>query len=253
METKMKRTYLAFGAMVFAMGISQAGAESLLPAESIPGEFSASVAIGSDYVFRGVSQTVNDSPTVQGSLDYSIDSFVEGIGIYAGVWGSNVQFGTDDGSIELDWYGGLTGEASGIAPDPISWDIGFVYFHYPDSPDASNLDYWEGNISLGYDLGPYSLSAGLAMSPDFTGETGDSAYLNLGVEVPLKIPFAGLTAGGYWGTQWVDESDDYSDVKLALSADVLGFDAELAFHDTIGHEDGDTSDARVVIMVGRSF
>jgi hypothetical protein len=67
----MKKTCLAFGAMVLAMGISQVNAESLIPAEDVPGEFSASMLLGTDYIFRGVSQNSSGTPTIQGSIDYS--------------------------------------------------------------------------------------------------------------------------------------------------------------------------------------
>src|SRR3546814_1978703 len=51
----------------------------------IPGTFAANVALGTDYVFRGISQT-DEEPTVQGGFDWSHDS-----GIYLGIWGSNVD------------------------------------------------------------------------------------------------------------------------------------------------------------------
>jgi uncharacterized protein (TIGR02001 family) len=35
-----------------------------------PKNFSATVTFASDYVFRGVSQTDNNKPAVQGSFDY---------------------------------------------------------------------------------------------------------------------------------------------------------------------------------------
>ncbi len=57
---------------------------------------SASAALTTDYIWRGVSQTNND-PAIQGSFDLSHES-----GIYAGVWGSNVEFGDQDTSMELD-------------------------------------------------------------------------------------------------------------------------------------------------------
>ena len=241
----MKRTCLVFGAMVLAMGVSQANAESLIPAESIPGEFSATMLMGTDYIFRGVSQNSSGTPTIQGSIDYSVDSPVEGVGIYAGVWGSNVEFDPDPGSIEIDWYGGLTGEVEGVG-----WDVGFVYFAYPGAPEASNLDYWEGNANLGYDFDQFALSAGVNISPDFTGETGDAFYYTAGVDVPL---FKSLALGFHFGHQTVDESEDYSDIKLGLSADIVGFGAEVAWHDTLNRADGATSDSRAVFTISRSF
>ncbi|WP_292773230.1 TorF family putative porin, partial [Methylophaga sp. UBA5100] len=46
----------------------------------------ANVLIGSDYIFRGISQTDNN-PTIQGGIDYGHAS-----GLYVGTWASNVDF-----------------------------------------------------------------------------------------------------------------------------------------------------------------
>ena len=241
----MKKTCLAFGAMVLAMSVSQANAESLIPAESVPGEFSASMALTTDYIFRGVSQNSDGTPAIQGSIDYSVDTPVDGVSLYAGAWGSNIEFSSDSGSIEIDYYGGFAGEVQGIG-----WDVGFVYFSYPGAPDASNLAYWEGTANLGYDFGMFALSAGIAASPDFTGDTGDAFYYTAGVDIPL---FKSLALSGHFGHQTVDQLEDYSDVKVALSADVVGFGMELAYHDTLNRSASSLSDERAVFTISRSF
>ncbi len=61
----------------------------------IPGDFSANVGVFSDYTFRGISQT-GDEPAAQGGIDYSLDTGAEGVGLYLGVWGSNVDFSDGD-------------------------------------------------------------------------------------------------------------------------------------------------------------
>ena len=60
----------------------------LVAGPALAGEFSSTITATSDYDFRGVSQTGKD-PALQLSLDYAFDS-----GFYAGLWGSNVDFGT---------------------------------------------------------------------------------------------------------------------------------------------------------------
>ena len=60
-------------------------------------EISGNVALTTDYIWRGMSQT-DGSPAIQGGFDADF-----GNGIYAGAWGSNVDFGSDsDESMELD-------------------------------------------------------------------------------------------------------------------------------------------------------
>ena len=68
------------------------------------------------------------------------------IGIYAGVWGSNVNF--TDAVLELDFYGGLQGEIKGF-----SWSAGLLQYYYPGSGDNLQYDFWEATFSLGYDFG----------------------------------------------------------------------------------------------------
>ena len=86
-------------------------------------QYSASLTLTSDYVWRGVSQTLGD-PAVQGSFDYEHNS-----GLYAGVWASNVDFfdpsapgasvaDDDNADLELDLWLGYAGETRGGDADP---------------------------------------------------------------------------------------------------------------------------------------
>lgn len=68
---------------------------------SLFAEVSANVALTTDYIFRGISQS-DEHPAIQVGFDYTHDA-----GVFAGVWGSTVDF--DDGgqaSMELDYYVG---------------------------------------------------------------------------------------------------------------------------------------------------
>ena len=67
---------------------------------------SANMAMTSNYVWRGMTQS-DDSPAIQCGFD------VDYKGIYAGVWGSNVNFDTK-ASMEFDAYAGYTNELFGI-------------------------------------------------------------------------------------------------------------------------------------------
>ncbi|MDQ7072995.1 MAG: TorF family putative porin [Gammaproteobacteria bacterium] len=79
-----------------------------------------SVALSTDYVWRGYSQTDND-PAISGSFDYAHAS-----GFYAGTWASNVSFATDT-DIEIDVYAGFGGELD----NGLGWDIGWLRYIYP--------------------------------------------------------------------------------------------------------------------------
>ena len=59
---------------------------------------SGSMALTSDYFFRGESQTMGSS-ALQGGVDYNNGGF------YAGVWASTVDLGMDT-EMEYDFYSG---------------------------------------------------------------------------------------------------------------------------------------------------
>ena len=140
----LKSTAVGIAATFLSTASVQA-AEPLVDAKAFPGEFSANVSLVSEYYFRGVSQT-DDAPAVQGGFDWSasIDDSA-GIGVYLGVWGSNVDFnetgGVDGATIEIDYYGGLTGT---IGDTGLGWDIGFIYYTSPGAAGSLNYDFWEG-------------------------------------------------------------------------------------------------------------
>ncbi len=145
-------------------------------------KFSWSITLGgtSDYVFRGISQTFED-PAVQGSLDVGYGIF------YAGVWGSNIDFGEDQGlgpkvTAEVDLY-------AGIKPTwgPVTFDFGGIYYAYPNSGTFANfnggshdVDYFE--FKAGYSLAsPWikNLTTGTTVywSPDYSFNTGDVCHV----------------------------------------------------------------------------
>ena len=64
-------------------------------------ELSGNFTFSSNYIWRGMTQTMDD-PGYSGGFDYSHES-----GFYAGTWGSNVAFG--GAGLELDTYAGFTG------------------------------------------------------------------------------------------------------------------------------------------------
>ena len=94
---------------------------------------SANVALTTDYVFRGISQTLND-PAVQGGIDATWKMF------YVGFWASNVDFGLGDpADIEIDWYGGIRPTWKNI-----TFDLGVIFYTYPDT--GPGYDITEGKI-----------------------------------------------------------------------------------------------------------
>jgi uncharacterized protein (TIGR02001 family) len=188
-------------------------------------EFSGNVALTTDYVWRGMSQT-DEQPAIQGGFDYNHDS-----GFYVGTWASNVDF--DDGDqahIEIDLYAGFGGEFS----NGLSWDAGAIYYAYPGVDDNRDYDYWEAYGSLGYDFGPVAVTGGLNYSPNFFGDSDDAIWYYGEAEVPLPMDF---TVSAHLGHQDVDDNTawgtpDWTEWKLAIGKSWNGFDFELAYTDT---------------------
>ncbi len=181
-----------------------------------------------NYVFRGVTQTQNDT-AFQGSFDWAHPS-----GLYAGVWASNVEFiPGDDANVEVDFYGGYNGSI-----DKFSYGIGAIYYMYPDAnePDfdgdgsPNEYNYVEIKGALGYDFGVAALTGSIYWSPDYFGEIGDTVYYNAAVTIPL--PFITVprdpTLDGWVGYQtFLDDWAPFAPVSAALYEDYLDWSVGL--------------------------
>lgn len=129
--------------------------------------WSGSFVVGSDYVFRGFSQTA-ERPTVQGTLEATY-----GI-LYGNVFLSNLDFGDlgtrDIATAELTF-------GAGIRPvlGPITFDFGVIYYTYPKALDAgAELNFFE--LRAGGTMSPWkggTIGLTAYYSPDYTGELGD--------------------------------------------------------------------------------
>lgn len=225
-----------------------------------PHSFSANVALTSDYLFRGISQTTNE-PAIQGGFDYAYDAGT--VSPYAGVWASSIDFGpsgTDDNaSIEVDYYGGLTGEFS----NGMSWDVGGLYYHYPSQSmdTGADFDYIEAYGSLGYTFAAQydpTVSVFYAYSPDFFGEDGTGHYVSgdLGLSLPHGFGLSFLV--GYQdveGDVTSPDGFDYMHYSIGLSKDIGMFTADLSWNDSPDEEAGGCFDceSQIVFSVSSSF
>lgn len=214
------------------------------------GTMSGSVNFTTDYVFRGLSQTTG-SPAIQGSLDYTDDA--SSIPWYAGVWGSNVDFGTGGGNLETDLYAGVRPKTG-----PVSWDIGILGYFYPGAhDDGAEQDYYEGAVSASMDV-MTNLNLGVAVnySPDFFGETGTGLYGE--VNGTYKVSDA-LSFTAAYGAQNVDDIGSYNTWNIGATYAWQGFNLGLTYSDTDGADefvtsfDDQAADSRVVFSVGRSL
>lgn len=208
-------------------------------------EVSGTVSFTNDYRFRGISQSAGD-PAVQGSLDVAFDN-----GVYAGIWGSNVDF-EDDAKLEIDYYVGYGNDIN----DDFSYDVSYAFYTYP----GYNTDAEYGELTLGLYYGDLGFS--FAYSDDFfnTGESAQyySADYSVGVteEVSLDL-HAGYSTGDYWdGTTDINDFQDYS---IGLSGSAVGLDlsAVYLFNSIDSADETDSgayrNDNTLLLSVSRTF
>lgn len=259
----MKKIEVIVFAVVLIVSVAP-GMSKAISAEAVDAfaleNFGGSVAIATEYVFRGISQTSED-PAVQGSFDYGHPS-----GFYLGIWGSNVDEGISAGNIELDYYAGFTREFF----ERFSFDIGVIYYHYPSGGSDPELDFIEGYLGLCYTFSGLPLQPAIGLkyyfSPDFFGEDGDGHYINgtLSFSLPLGLLLAfeagyqdvegDETTGSGQGEDG-DDGYDYANWRIGLSKEVKGFKLELSYHDTNEEKflGEDIADDRIVFILSRSF
>lgn len=186
-------------------------------------DVSMNVALTSDYIFRGISQTQGD-PAIQGGLDVAHES-----GLYIGTWASNVDFG-GEASMELDYYAGFT---SNITED-IAYDLGWIKYEYPGDGDE-DLNFSEYYASLS----AYGATLGAAYSNDLAGRDS-TLYTYVGYEytLPYEIGLA-LQYGNYdfkddifLDSAGVASEDSYNDWSIGLTRTLAGLDFGLTYTDT---------------------
>ncbi|MGI9359459.1 MAG: TorF family putative porin [Paracoccaceae bacterium] len=205
---------------------------------------SYNMALHSEYIFRGYTQTHND-PALSGGADYEHSS-----GLYLGLWASNISWlrdadQSDSGhSLEVDVYGGYANE---IGETGIGYDVGFLQYFYPgelknDQASANTLELYAGlsyeDLSATY----YQVVSDDAWTWGKTMGTGDSAkgtwYLSLDYDhdVGQYLNIDGLSASLHYGRQEFDgtanEAYDYSDYLVGLDKEFMGLNVGYNFTTT---------------------
>lgn len=201
-------------------------------------DVTGTVSFTNDYRFRGISQTMGD-PAVQGSLDVAFDN-----GVYAGVWGSNVDF-DDDANLEIDYYAGFANDLN----DDLSYDVMAAYYTY-SGYSGENYDYLELIASLYYSDFTFSY----AYADDYANSGDDSQYLAVDYSYAINDALAlDLHAGHSFGDAW--DGYGYEDYSIGLSGSVAGLDLSAAYltNDLEVSDTDDLDDDTVVFTVSRTF
>jgi uncharacterized protein (TIGR02001 family) len=194
---------------------------------AIAGAASAEITITptltSDYDFRGITQSDRDW-AFQLGLTYTGET-----GAYMGLWGSSVDLpveGEVNAKSEIDVYAGYAG---GDAKEGWGYDVGMIYYAYPNSGGLNFPEFYTG-----VSRGPFS--AKLWYSWDFQS-TGDTAYYaDLNLNMPSGEGFAvlfhmGYSGGEYWTADKPGRTDKYMDWSLGFAAEVKGWTATVKWAD----------------------
>jgi uncharacterized protein (TIGR02001 family) len=180
-----------------------------LPAVSMA-ELTANAGWVSDYIFRGIFQE-DSSP--YGGIDWASDS-----GIYAGVWGADVEIG-----LEYDVYFGYNGAFG--EEDKFGFSVGFTGYYYTenDAPTTSTpgFDDKYEEINLGISLGIFSLSYADGEWGGW-GDPSDYTFTTLTIAPEMGPYYAFNSYGG-------DADGDYFELGYGFSAAELDFSIALLY------------------------
>lgn len=221
---------------------------------------SGSVAVTSDYKFRGISQTKTNA-AVQGSLTLNHES-----GVYFTAWGSSVDLDLV-GGLELDTLLGYAGSVGDV-----TYDVGVMRYNYPGANDrniGASPDFNEVYGSVGYK----GAKLGVAYSDDYYLESGKFTYVYGSYSTEVKgfglmaqVGMAKFEDAAALGTAiapgaTVAGEDSYIDYKVAVTKPVAGLNLEVAYVGTDFDRDdfdgtGDyenTAKGSFVATVSKSF
>ena len=189
-----------------------AGSGSIEPYSASLAPITATAALASEYVWRGIRQS-DGRPAAQFSLDYRRPS-----GWSAGTWASSIgDRAGADGWLEWDVYGGYHGSTAG----GIGYSGMVYYYMYPGARvggDGRRYDYGEVAAGLSY----RSLYARYyrTVTRDFFGiaDARGSGYLDVGVRHEIGAAMTlNLHAGDGRVAGAGNGGMDWRDLKAGLS------------------------------------
>ncbi|HMO77314.1 MAG TPA: TorF family putative porin [Sphingopyxis sp.] len=209
---------------------------------------SAEATVVSDYRFRGFSQS-NEKAAIQGGFSIAHDS-----GLYLGTWGSSIGFAN---GTELDIYGGFSTEVS----PGLTADIGATLYLYPGGGSGTSVI--EPYASLTGEVGPASITGGVAWAPGGQNSLGDASAIYLYTDVGVAIPDTPITLKGHLG--WAKSDSflggldgkvidysvgvDFSWKALTLGISYVNTNEPKAF----GWKEAIGADGAVVFTLGAAF
>lgn len=208
-------------------------AVSAQESEESTSPFSASFGVTTDYVFRGVSQTDNE-PAFQAGATYTAP-----FGLYATVWGSNVDFGEGGPNFEVDYNIGWSKDLS----DSWNLDLGVNRYTYTSASSGyGDIDYNEYLAKVTW-KGPVVVSGLLGYADDYSNSGAEQIYAGLDASYEIGHGFSVGASAGYTtikadANEWPRRSD-YFDGSVSVSKAFGPATASLGYYDTFGSDAAD--------------
>jgi uncharacterized protein (TIGR02001 family) len=174
---------------------------------------SANLAITSNYIWRGVSQTTNGI-ALQGGFDVAHTS-----GLSAGIWASNVnQQNTNANNLEVDLYANYGFKVSGV-----DLSVGYIAYSYQGQSD---LNFEEINLAATYAGVTGKVSKGISSAKEY--------YYELGYTYSIPA-VKGLDLGLHYGWATTASNNNNEDYSVALTYPVAGFATTVAYNNVPGN------------------
>lgn len=174
-------------------------------------KFSWNAGYGTNYIFRGVSQSA-DRGSANGGIDLTYGIAYAGIALSTINFGKDAFNGKDIARLETDFYAGIKPVVG-----PVTFDIGVIAYTYPSAvygvahTFADSPTYVEGKLGASGEIyknariGTGSLGATLFYSPEYQFRSGhvttlEATYSHAFNEVGKITPTFSALIGKQWGS-----------------------------------------------------
>ena len=189
---------------------------------------SANIGLTNDYKYYGTTFS-NEEWAVSGGLDIGHTS-----GFYLGSWVSSIDFNSDASDpAQVEWhiYAGYANELA----NGLGYDIGVRRYGYPDQNEDdgigqyNNYEFLAGiSYEFSGDLAPV-LNGGIAISPDYFGDGGNSIYGTFRLTISLPAKLSGYLSYGHLDVDDINLA--YSHYALGISRNIIGFGFDISWND----------------------
>lgn len=212
---------------------------------------SANITIANEYVWRGLGQSINEDATIQAGLDYANKN-----GFAIGIWGSNVDFISEDAvaavaavaaatgttavsataavaavnaDIEVDVYASYSGEINDFG-----YEIGYIAYIYPS---ASASDFEEAYIAGSHSGVDVAYYFGVGTAEDY-------------FEISYALPIEEADISILWG----DYDKSHSLYGIGIGKSFRGLDFALNYTNTkLDDKTAGNGESNTVFSISKSF